>query len=332
MKKTITLLLFLYLAINNGFSQTSRVQVIHNSPDPIASQVDVYLNGNLLLDNFAFRTATPFVDVPAGVPVSIDIAPATSTSVAESIFNITPTLTNGETYILVANGIVSQIGTTAPNFGISVFAQGHEVASNPSQTEVLVNHGSPDAPTVDVVETSVPAGTIVNDISFPNFAGYLELPNLDFTLDVRDATGTTTVASYSAPLQTLGLDGAAITVLASGFLDPSVGTNLPSFGLWVATAAGGNLIPLPNIPLSVNEISNDSFVIYPNPASGQISILNTKDFSINKVNIVDVNGRIVQEFTSDFSSLNISNLTKGMYLISIETDSTTINKKIIINN
>ncbi|WP_187658783.1 DUF4397 domain-containing protein, partial [Flavobacterium macrobrachii] len=89
------------------------------------------------------------------------------------------------------------------------------------------------------------AGTIVNDISYPQFAGYLELPNLDFVLDVRDATGTTTVARYSAPLQTLNLDGAALTVVASGFLNPASNSNGPAFGLWVATAAGGNLIQLP---------------------------------------------------------------------------------------
>ena len=46
---------------------TARLQVIHNAADPIANEVDVYINGTLTLDNFAFRTATPFIDVPAGV-------------------------------------------------------------------------------------------------------------------------------------------------------------------------------------------------------------------------------------------------------------------------
>ncbi|MBC8882550.1 DUF4397 domain-containing protein [Flavobacterium piscinae] len=225
---------------------TARLQAIHNSPDLAAALVDVYVNDELLLNDFAFRTATPFIDVPAGVELSIDVAPSTSTSSAESIYNLTATLAEGETYILVANGIVSPTGySVGPNFAINVFAQGREVASNPANTDVLVNHGSPDAPTVDVVETSVPAGTIVDNISFPDFGGYLELPNLDFTLDVRDETGTVTVASYQAPLQTLGLDGAAITVVASGFLDPSQNSNGPAFGLWVALASGGDLIPLP---------------------------------------------------------------------------------------
>ena len=48
---------------------TARLQVIHNAADPLASEVDIYVNGDLLLDNFAFRTATPFVTVPATVPL-----------------------------------------------------------------------------------------------------------------------------------------------------------------------------------------------------------------------------------------------------------------------
>uniref|UniRef100_UPI00286C51F8 DUF4397 domain-containing protein n=1 Tax=Flavobacterium sp. TaxID=239 RepID=UPI00286C51F8 len=221
---------FLLLFSNTIFSQTARVQVIHNSADAAAEFVDVYLNGTLLLDNFKFRTATPFIDAPAGVPIQIDIAPSTSTSVAQSIYNITPTLTAGETYVVIANGIVSPTGYTPTQpFGLSVFAQGRESASNVANTDVLVNHGSTDAPTVDVVETSIPAGTIVNDISYPNFtADYLELPTANYTLDVRDATGTVVVATYAAPLATLSLQGQALTVVASGFLNPANNSNGPA--------------------------------------------------------------------------------------------------------
>ncbi|HLP65343.1 T9SS type A sorting domain-containing protein, partial [Flavobacterium sp.] len=247
--------------------------------------------------------------------------------------NLTATLAEGETYIAIANGIVSATGYTNPNsFALSVFAQGREAASNPAETDVLVNHGSPDAPTVDVVETSVPAGTIVNDISFPSFAGYLELPNLDFTLDVRDATGTTTVASYLAPLQTLNLDGAAITVIASGFLDPSTNSNGPAFGLWVATAAGGNLIPLPTAPLSVTDFDAENVKIYPNPTNTVVNIDIPFSFEKSKVAIVDVNGRTVLTSASDITTIDVSALTDGVYMLSLELDNILINKKIIIAN
>ena len=333
MKKITILSVLLLFIITTGFAQIARVQVIHNSPDFAASTVDVYVNGSMLLNNFAFRTATPFVDVPAGVQISIDVAPGNSTSSADGIYNLTTTLADNTTYIVVANGIVSATGySSAPNFGLNVYSQGREVAADPSKTDVLVNHGSPDAPTVDVVETSVPAGTIVDNISYPQFAGYLELPNLDFTLDVRDQSGTTTVASYLAPLQTLNLAGAAVTVLASGFINPTVNSNGPSFGLWVATAAGGALIPLPLNTLSNQEFSNSSFIVYPNPATSTISIRNNTENAIEKVRISDLNGRMVMQYNSDFENLNISSLTKGIYLVTIEGNNAVTNKKIVINN
>ncbi len=243
----------LWLALPTGgnliplvLTNSVRVQLIHNSPDVSVQMVDVYIDGQLILDDFAFRTATPFLDLNAGTPISIDIAPSTSTSVADSIYNLTTTFDVGGEYIVVANGIVSPSGyTPSQPFGLSVFAQGREAASNSSNTDILVNHGSPDAPTVDIVETSVPAGTIVDNISFPNFnSTYLELPTADYTLAVKDETGTTTIATYSAPLVTLGLQGQALTIVASGFLNPSQNSNGPALGLWVAKHSGGNLIPL----------------------------------------------------------------------------------------
>ena len=89
----------------SSYSQTARVQVIHNCADAAAATVDVYLDGVLLLNDFAFRTATPFIDAPAGVPITIDVAPGNSSSVAQSIYSVTPTFISGETYLVVANGL-----------------------------------------------------------------------------------------------------------------------------------------------------------------------------------------------------------------------------------
>ncbi|NHM06783.1 DUF4397 domain-containing protein, partial [Flavobacterium sp. CYK-4] len=239
------MLLLLISSVASG--QTARLQVIHNSADAAAEFVDVYLNGTLLLDNFKFRTATPFIDAPAGVPVRIDVAPSLSTSAAESIYDATVTLTANQTYVVVADGIVSPTGYT-PNqdFGLAIYAQGREAATNASNTDVLVHHGATDAPTVDVVETSIPAGTIVNDLAYTDFSSsYLELPTANYTLDVRDASGTVTVATYSAPLATLALQGKALTVVASGFLNPANNSEGPAFGLWVALPTGGDLVALP---------------------------------------------------------------------------------------
>jgi hypothetical protein len=311
-------------------NQTARVQVIHNSPDLAAATVDVYLNDGILINDFAFRTASGFIDAPAGTPISIDVAPATSTSAAESIYNLTTTLTAGETYILVANGIVSEEGyTPAQPFNLSVFAGAREEASVATNVDVLVNHGSPDAPTVDVFESSVPAGTIVDDISFPNFSeAYLELSPLDYTLEIRDETGTTTVASYQAPLSDLA--GAAVTVLASGFLNPADNSNVPGFGLWVATAEGGPLLELPLTSLSNDNFLRNSLKVYPNPTSGTLNVSFSNIIENASAKLFDMNGREVMNFDNLQQQLNIDNVLDGIYLLQISTDSETITERIIL--
>ena len=308
-------------------NQTARVQVIHNSADLAAQLVDVYLNGELLLNDFAFRTATPFVDVPANMEISIDIAPSTSTSVAESIYNLSATLDADETYVIIANGIVSSTGYE-PNeaFQLYIYPMGREMAMNGSNTDALVFHGATDAPTVDVNANG--AGTLVDDISYGGFDGYLELPTNDYTLNVTTADGNTVVASYSAPLSTLNLDGAAITVLASGFLNPSVNSDGPAFGLWVATAAGGALVQLPTATLSTTNFNSNELVIYPNPASSTITI-NAPFATTIGYSIYDMSGRSVMNSVTT-SNVDVSGLQNGMYMLQLEANGTTSQHKIVI--
>lgn len=236
----------------------ARVQVIHNSADAIASQVDVYLNGTLAIDNFAFRTASPFINVPAGTPIEVAVAPSNSTSVADALATFPFTLTEGETYVLVASGIVSPTGyVPSTPFDIDVYALGREAASTSGNTDVLIYHGVTDAPAVDVVEVTGPA-ILVDNISYGEFDGYLELPTADYTIDVTTADGSTVVASYDAPLSTLGLDNAAIVVVASGFLDPTVNSNGAAFGLWVALPSGGALVELPAAGTTITDPTTDA--------------------------------------------------------------------------
>ena len=232
---------------------TARVQVVHNSPDPAVEVVDVYLNGDLLIDDFTFRTATPFIDAPANTPITIDIAPGSSVDVSESVFNVSLTLAADETYIAVASG------TLDSSISLEVFAGAREAAAVAGNTDVLVQHGSPDAPTVDVVNQDG-GGVLVDDISYPEFQGYLELPTADYLIDITTADGSTKVAGYQAYLAELGLADAAVTVFASGFLDPASNGDGPAFGLWVSLATGGPLV----------ELNDEAFVPFPAPYCGPL--------------------------------------------------------------
>lgn len=304
-----------------SFGQTARLQVIHNCADAVADSVDVYVDGTLLLDNFAFRTATPFSTVPASVPIRIGVAPKNSTSEADTIYSITPTLTSGDTYVAIANGIVSPSGyTPAPPFRLSVYAMGREMATNSANTDVLVMHGSTDAPPVDV---SAGGNTIVDNLIFGTFIpNYLELPTNDYTINLTDSTGTTQIALYSAPLQSLSLQGGAIVVVASGFVDPSQNMNGPDFGLFAAATTGGALIPLQDVTsvADLNALSN-SFKIWPNPTVSTITI-DSKDLKGPvQVSVYSINGQLVKDYgTINSNNLSVTDLPSGTYMLQVLND------------
>lgn len=333
--KTLFPIIAIALFTINTIAQTARVQVIHNSADAAAAEVDVYVNSDLALDDFAFRTATPFLDLPAGVEINIGIAPGNSTDVGDVLLTVPVTLTENEKYIVVADGIVSPMGyNPAPPLALQVYAPAREMATNPVNVDVLVHHGSTDAPTVDVVETGVGAGTIVDDISYTEFQGYLELPTDDYIIEIRDASGTVGVAAYQAPLATLGLDGAALTVLASGFLDPSQNSNGPAFGLFVASPLGGALLELPSAPLGVEEFNSASFTVYPNPAKDQLNISASGiEMSQYSYAITDILGRVLlNNKIESNNTINVNALSEGVYNLSIlEGNKIVVSKKFVKN-
>lgn len=315
------------------FSQ-ARVQVIHNSADAAAEVVDLWLNDQMLIDNFKFRTASPFIDAPAGTDFDVTIAPADSESASEGLATFTYNLEEGETYILVANGIVVPQGYNPPRpFDIYVYDMGREMAMNPGNTDVLVFHGSTDSPVVDVVEVGVGAGTIVDNLAYADFAGYLELPTADYQIDIRDESGTVTVVSYSAPLASFGLQGQSITVVASGFLDPGANNDGAAFGLYVALPSGGELIALdPAIPTSVTETRTDEIkaTIFPNPARDNMNVQFELPAATDvQVSIYDLTGAKVmsQQFSASQAGsqqrIDIANLPGGLYFVKTQAGNAT---------
>ena len=337
------------LALPNSSISLTRLQAIHNCADLAATQVDVYVQSPTsgpsaikLIDNFAFRTASSFIDVPAGETISLSIAVPTSTSAVGALATFTYNLSASNKYQLIASGLVSGSGYTPNNtaapFNLIVNAAVRERALVSTNTDVLVFHGSTDAPVVDVQAQG--AGTVVNDIAYGtyNSTSYLPLPSNtaagDYTLHITDATGTSTVVSYLAPLNTLGLSGNAITVLASGFLTPANNSNGPAFGLWVALPSGGNLIPLPlyTTATSIEENNALSSVIsvYPNPFNDQVKINNETNVNID-ITILDVMGKVVsiEKSNADLININTSELTQGMYFINVRSEKLSASYKIV---
>jgi hypothetical protein len=224
-------------------------------------------------------------------------------------------------------------------FDIFVYAMGREVAIASTNTDVLVFHGSTDAPVVDVVEVGVGAGTIVDNLEYGVFADYLELPTNDYVLDIRDETGTVTVATYSAPLETLGLFGYSASVVASGFLDPSNNNNGASFGLYAVLATGGSLIPLPVVTSVMENATDDlSLSVFPVPARDAVNIsMNLEKNSNITIEMYNLLGNIVYQSNSGMMTaglqsgkIDVSNFAEGMYFVRVNTGTSTLTTKVKI--
>ncbi|KAF5028115.1 hypothetical protein DSECCO2_662420 [anaerobic digester metagenome] len=294
--------------------------------------VDVWLNDQLLLDDFAFRTASPFIDAPAGVDFDVVIQPANSTDTTNALARFTYNLTDGGKYILVANGIVSSSGySPSQAFDIYVFDQAREEASQSTNTDVLVFHGSTDAPVVDVIEVLAGAGTIVDNLGYGEFAGYLELPTANYQLNITDETGSTVVATFNAPLADLGLQGQALTLVASGFLDTAANSNGPEFGLFAVLPSGGDFVTLGNTTnVATNRLDITNLMTYPNPSNGSTHLtFSIQQASELKISVHSMNGQVVyQENTGVIPAgthqqlLPLNQLPSGLYLVNLVAGNT----------
>ena len=151
--------------------------MVHIAADPGAASVDIYVNGQKLLDNFTFRSATPFIDVPARLNLNIGVAPGTSTSFADTLTSFNVALAEGEKYVALANGVLNPAGFAAnPNgrssaFTLLVKAGARESSTSNGNVQFFVVHGATDAPFVDVDARGV--GTLVNNAGYGDITGYL---------------------------------------------------------------------------------------------------------------------------------------------------------------
>ena len=156
--KSFLMVAAMLLAIGTGAQAgVAQLQVIHNSADPAAEMVDVYVNGDLLLDDFAFRTATPFVEVPAGVELNIGVAPSTSMSPSEILATFPVTLAHGGKYVVMANGVLDPNAFAgnpdgkATGFNLYVKDHARTSARWHRYVDLVAFHGATDAPTVDIL-------------------------------------------------------------------------------------------------------------------------------------------------------------------------------------
>lgn len=337
----------IYAALSNGTviqvpqQSTFRLQVFHNCADSNARNVDIWLVNKTkntttkLLSNFAFRTATPYINAPAIDDINIGVAPAGSSDTSDVIYyEEVGQVPGGLTIFAAALGVLDATGYAANPNGVDIGFQIGGFSSAESVTEagkVLLNvlHGSTDAPRVDVKVASGP--TLFSNLAYTDASEEaVEVAPASYTINITPAGSNTVVAAFTAPLT--GFVDSALTVVASGFLNPAANKNGAAFGLFAVTQSG-RVIALPSAPTSTNELDEitRSTSVYPNPAKGVVNV--SSSVAVNKISITDISGRTVinnANISAFDATLNVESLIKGMYIIQVHTDKGVVVKKLMI--
>ena len=156
----------------------SYVRVIHASPD--IGTATVFVDGNMLLNNFQFGTVTPYASIPAG-PHKVQVG-LIGTGPGAATITQTIEVQSGIAYTVAA------LGTAATGFSLQVFIDNNVVASG--SAKVRVYHLSPGTGQVSVTTGGT---TLINGLSYQQASDYLQEPAGSYTFSVVASQNNTTL-------------------------------------------------------------------------------------------------------------------------------------------
>ena len=176
-------------------------------------------------------------------------------------------------------------------------------------------------------------------------AGFTFSPNT-LTINLGDSVNFVLGGSHDADevsQSTWTVNGT--TNLAGGFLTPFGGGLVLPANLQVGThwyvcsnhaGSGMKAIITVNPASGISGDNNQKILpsIYPNPSTGQFILNNTSTNSNYEIEIYDVLGKHIlnQNIIGEKQLIDLSNQTNGVYFIKMKFDSSTITKRIIIQN
>jgi hypothetical protein len=121
-------------------------------------------------------------------------------------------------------------------------------------------------------------------------------------------------------------------VIVGGYLTGSLFNNIPNVSpvvkdsgasdFWFARLAKTDCN---GVPLSIEEVAQDGFSIYPNPASSFIQVQTIGNTILTGYHIYSMTGQIIQKGASSETTISIENLKSGVYFIELTGSENTRN-------
>lgn len=203
--------------------EQARLRVAHMSPN--APNVDVYVDGNAVLEDVAFGAVSGYLSVSAD-DHDVEITPAGAPDTA--VFSGTVSLDPDTDYTVAAIG---EVGDDADQPFEPLVLEDDNSEVGDDQSRLRVVHASPDAPAVDV--TAAGGDAVLFDGVPYGGSGYVEVAADDYTVEIRGDTDDNdgdVVADFDVSLG----GGTVYTAFATGYLTPDDDPADVAFDLVVA--------------------------------------------------------------------------------------------------
>jgi photosystem II stability/assembly factor-like uncharacterized protein len=92
------------------------------------------------------------------------------------------------------------------------------------------------------------------------------------------------------------------------------------------TVSGGGTVNLEEL-----ETTKTDFIVYPNPSKGVLNIKMLSNQKIIGISLYNIKGKLIKRYNISEKSINIKDISTGLYYLNIETPEGSIAKKVIIN-
>lgn len=172
-------------------------------------------------------------------------------------------------------------------------------------------------------------------VSFYTFSS-ADAPGFKLTVGDSNTAAAQTTTVWSA--ETLTTPTGYVQVIAPAFTATTAGIYYFAFNYTSPVSTNDDILFLDTFAvssvLSVDQFLNSKFALYPNPASSVISLTNSENILVNGVTIADLNGRTVKQVNFNKISdvqVNVSDLSAGVYMLTINTEKGSVTKKVIKN-
>ncbi len=218
------------LAMPAAAQDEAFVRVVHASPD--APNVDIWVDGEVVLTDVPFTAVSDYLTLPAGT-YNVQV---TATGGTDPVIDADLTLAAGTSYTVAAIGPLAEISAT-------VLTDDRAPASG--QAKLRVFHASPSAPaSVDVAVTDGPI--LVEGLAYPDATDYLTVDPGTYPLEIRAAGEADAALTLEATLAAgenytaIAMDGGEAgvqVIVATEAMEmpntavPETGSSLPMTGL-----------------------------------------------------------------------------------------------------